>query len=54
MIEDYLVEFKSCLKNNTDFPWVNCVYSITNFYDKKVMNIANNYGLIRRKLRYLQ
>ena len=51
MVEDYLVEFKSCLKNNTDFPWVNCVYSITNFYDKKVKVITNKYNLIKFKLR---
>ena len=53
MIEDYLVEFKSCLKNNTDFPWVNCVYAITDFYDKKVKVITNKYELIKFNLRDL-
>ena len=53
MIEDYLVEFKSCLKNNADFPWVNCVYSITNFYDKKVKIITNKYNLIKFNIRDL-
>jgi len=53
MIEDYLVEFKICLKNNIDFPWVNCVYSITNIYDKKVKIISNKYNLIKFNLRDL-
>ena len=51
MIEESLVEFKSCLKNNTDFPWVNCVYAITNFYDKKVKIITNKYNLIKFNIR---
>ena len=51
MIEDYLVEFKSCLKNNTDFPWVNCVYAITDFYDKKATNIQNKYEFIKFNLK---
>ena len=51
MIEDYFVEFKNCLKNNTDLPWVNCIYAVTDFYDKKVKVITNKYELIKFNLR---
>ena len=47
---EVLVELNNCLKNNTDFPRINCVYAVTDFYDKKATNIKNKYDSIKSNL----